>query len=56
MPRLADRSSGARSSRVRHFSAQVAGSSEKMSEKVVPISAPSIMIRPDSKLTYSLVS
>ena len=44
------------SSRVRQFSAQVAGSIEKMSVSVVPISAPLTMIRPDSKLVYCLVS
>ena len=44
------------SSRVRQFSAQVAGSIEKMSVSVVPISAPWTMIRPDSKLVYCLVS
>jgi putative methionine-R-sulfoxide reductase with GAF domain len=44
------------SSCVRQFSAQVAGSSEKMSELVVPISAPSTMIRPASKAVYLLVS
>jgi hypothetical protein len=40
----------AKSSRVRQFWAQVAGSIEKISNSVVPISAPSTMIRPVSKL------
>jgi hypothetical protein len=41
---------------VRQFSAQVAGSIEKISNSVVPMSAPSTMIRPVSKLVNRQVS
>ena len=47
---------GGYSSCVRQFSAQVAGLSEKISNSVVPISAFSTMIRPDSKAVYSSTS
>jgi hypothetical protein len=41
---------------VRQFSAHVEGSIEKISNSVVPISAPYTMIRPDSKAVKRQVS